>query len=224
MVKLYPAPICFSPFSLSLLLSFALPLRWTRFYFLLCCEFINKTCICDTRARNACRRLDSVSKGRGVAGQIPAREQKPEAMHRRRRRFTACPCRSCPPLLVVARPVIVFATRRGCEKLRLAFRACFSFGADIYFAVVNFKLPSMLSTCHMPLACHADIGRAAQREPINCRKLLAKYALRIYCAFWLGYCGGFKYVQDMQYIHMCPYKADSVYKADSATWYINIIV
>lgn len=103
-----------------------------------------------------------------------------------------------PPLVVVARPVIVFATRRGCEKLRLAFRACFSFGADIYFAVVNFKLPSMLSTCHMPLACHADIGRAAQREPINCRKLLAKYALRIYCALWLGYCGGFKYAQDMQ--------------------------
>lgn len=102
-----------------------------------------------------------------------------------------------PPLVVVARPVIVFATRRGCEKLRLAFRACFSFGADIYFAVVNFKLPSMLSTCHMPLACHADIGRAAQREPINCRKLLAKYALRIYCALWLGYCGGFKYAQDI---------------------------
>lgn len=119
-----------------------------------------------------------------------------------------------PPLVVVARPVIVFATLRGCEKLRLAFRACFSFGADIYFAVVNFKLPSMLSTCHMPLACHADIGRAAQREPINCRKLLAKYALRIYCALWLGYCGGY----------MCPYKADSVYIADSATWYINIIV
>lgn len=103
------------------------------------------------------------------------------------------------PRVVVARPVIVFATRRGCEKLRLAFRACFSFGADIYFAVVNFKLPSPFPTRHLPLACHAAIGRAAQREPINCRKLLAKYALRIYHhAFRLRYCGGFKYVQDMQ--------------------------
>lgn len=68
-----------------------------------------------------------------------------------------------------------------CEKLRLAFRACFSFGADIYFAVVNFKLPSHFATCNLPLTtrmpCSHWTGRAQRNEHINCHKLLAKYAL-----------------------------------------------
>lgn len=165
--QLYPSPICFTPFpfSLSLSFSFALPLRWTRFYFLLCCEFINKTCICDTRARNIPTRRGEGEEG--VAGQIPAREQKPEAMHRRR--LAACPCLTPPSL---APPLLLFLPHVAvCEKLRLAFWACFSFGADIYFAVVNFKLPSHFATCnlphapcHLPLACHAAIGRTAQRS------------------------------------------------------------
>lgn len=139
--QLYPSPLCFSFLSLSF--SFALPLRWTRFYFLLCCEFINKTCICDTRARNTPTR-----RGEGVAGQIPAREQKPEAMHRRR--LAACPCLTPPSL---APPLLLFLPHVAvCEKLRLAFWACFSFGADIYFAVVNFKLPSHFATCNLPHA------------------------------------------------------------------------
>lgn len=87
------------------------------------------------------------------------------------------PCIAVASLRVLAAPLcllllLLFLPHVAvCEKLRLAFWACFSFGADIYFAVVNFKLPSHFATCnlphapcHLPLACHAAIGRAVQRS------------------------------------------------------------
>lgn len=66
-----------------------------------------------------------------------------------------------PPLVVVARPVIVFATRRGCEKLRLAFRACFSALTFTLPSLILSCLPcSQLATCHL----HATQTLGGQRS------------------------------------------------------------
>lgn len=71
---------------------------------------------------------------------------------------------SLPPSL--APPLLLFLPHVAvCEKLRLAFWACFSFGADIYFAVVNFKLPSHFATCNLPHApCHLPLATCMPRS------------------------------------------------------------
>lgn len=81
-----------------------------------------------------------------------------------------------------------------CHTSRFAKSCAWHFGL-VFHSALTFTLPSLILSClptlplascpmrhaprHLPLACHAAIGRAAQRnEPINSHKLLlAKYAL-----------------------------------------------
>lgn len=93
----------------------------------------------------------------GRARKIRAREQKPEAMHRSQRPSSSpflstststCTFISSSPSssssssssLSLSTSCYCFCHTSRLVKLRLAFRACFSFYADIYFAVINFKL------------------------------------------------------------------------------------
>lgn len=167
-------------------------------------------------------RPDTRTKG-GVAGQIPAREQKPEAMHRRR--LAACPCPA--PRRPTSFPFADSSCYCFCHTSRFAKSCAWHFGL-VFHSALTFTLPSLilsclptlpLATCRLPLACHAAIGqaeRSATSTSIATSSWLNMHYW-IYHAFRPGYCGWIKradyktvctYIQSRQCVP--TYKSDNV--------------
>lgn len=133
--------------ALSFSFSFALPLRWTRFYFLLCCEFINKTCICDTRARNTPTR-----RGEGSEGGKRAWQGKYQPANKNRK-----PCIAVASLRVLASLLLPLAGSSFCycfcHTSRFAKSCAWHFGL-VFHSALTFTLPSLILSClpTLPLA------------------------------------------------------------------------